>query len=959
MGAPGSMHAFLFTDVAGSTALWERFPREMHRAYARHDAIVRAAADAHHGLVFKVIGDAFQIAYPDANAALASATEMQRALCDEAWPLPMPFQIRMALHAGDIAPDAFGDFRSPILNRLGRLLGASHGGQILVSDAMAKRIEPDRHRGITLRSLGTHRLRDFPEAEPIYQVEGDGLPADFAPIVTAELRRYNLPAPPNGLIGRGDDCELITTLFEQSARLITLTGPGGAGKTRLALEAGHRLRHRWHDGVILVELAAIQDPDLLLPTIADTLGVSSDGEQTPGEAVTAWLTDRELLLVLDNFEQIIDAARDVARLLAAAPGLRILVTSREALHIRAERLLPVELLPVPEAEADDDLSAIAAAPAVQLFVERATAVAPRFTLNAGNARDIAAICRQVEGLPLAIELAAARIGMLSPGALLARLTHRLDLLTGGARDLPDRQQTLRATIGWSYDLLPAHDQALFRSLAVFNGGFDLAAATGVCGRESSEQMQDELHALIGKHLLNRVIRGDDERYLMLESVRAYALEALIANDEEPDTRRRHAGWYHQWLVRSTDLREPAGLNRLDTEHSNLRAAIAWADEAGEDTINLELAGGLARFWQFRGYITEGRSSLERALTSTPDLPSRARLTALSEAGTLANANGDYRTARERFEAALAMAESLNDQSAISAALNSIGGVILADGGTAESEHFFQRSRDVADAAGDRKRSGAAISNLGAVAHYRGDLAAARTLYEAALDIARERDDHFGIAITTGNLLILLAPFAESHPEALVYGEESLRYYDLLGDHQGKGYAFDGLGTIADANGDADGARGYYEQSLAQFQAAEDPSGIAKAIGGLGSVALLGGDLTGAAVLLRDSVRSYLTLEERDSVANLLDALAEIAATAGEYAVAAQLLGATEQIRLDLDVTIPAQSAERRQSTIALTRKSLGPETFTAMRAAGMTTHLEHIVALACSFKFDIDKARTA
>jgi tetratricopeptide (TPR) repeat protein len=446
---------------------------------------------------------------------------------------------------------------------------------------------------------------------------------------------------------------------------------------------------------------------------------------------------------------------------------------------------------------------------------------------------------------------------------------------------------------------------------------------------------------------------------MLESVRAFALESLTEANEEPGTRQRHASWFHGWVVSSPDLRDPSGLDRLETEHNNLRAAIAWADDSGESAITLELAGALARFWQFRGYVTEGRQHLERALATTPDTPSAARLRALSEAGTLANANGDYAAALTRFEAALAMAETLGDQSAVSAALNSIGGVVLADGDTARAESFFARSLAVAEAAGDRKRAGVATSNLGAVAHFRGDLETARAHYETALTISRELNDTFNIALATGNLLILLAPFPESHDEAIAYGQESLQRYDELGDHQGKGYAYDGLGTIAESRGDAATARSWYEQSLAQFRAAEDPSGIAKAIGGLGSVALMLGDRHGAAELLRESLRAYLELEERDAVANLLDILAEIALAEGAAEVAARLLGATDRLREELDVTAPAQLVTRRQATANYTRNSLGDEQFHAEQESGAQLTIEAAANVACSFAVSVDNQYVA
>jgi len=557
-------------------------------------------------------------------------------------------------------------------------------------------------------------------------------------------------------------------------------------------------------------------------------------------------------------------------------------------------------------------------------------------------------------LPLAIELAAARIAMLSPAALLARLTHRLDLLTGGARDLPDRQQTLRATIGWSYDLLSAADRELFRSLAVFSGGFDLNAAGGITETTDLDGLRANLDALAEKHLLGRIRRGDEDRYVMLESVRAFALEALTEANEAALTRRRHAGWYHRWVVESPDLHDPAGLDRLEIEHNNLRAAIAWADESGEAAINLELAGALARFWQFRGYVTEGRRALERALANTPDEPSPARQTALSEAGTLANANGDYAAARGYFEAALTMAETLHDQSAIAAALNSIGGVVLADGDTAQAESFFTRSLSVAEAAGDRKRQAVALSNLGAVAHYRGDLETARHQYEAALEIARDLNDLFNIALLTGNLLMLLAPFEESTSEAIGFGEESLHCYELLGDHQGKGYAYDGLGTVAETRKDGASARSYYEQSLAQFRAAEDPTGIAIAIFGLGNAARLVGDRLGALTLLRESLRLYSDLGESDGRAAVLDELASLAVTGGNGQAASILLSAANRIRYDTGLTPSHSVDQRRTETEALVRASLSEREIDMNTERGEQLSLEEALRFALSFELLID-----
>jgi class 3 adenylate cyclase len=478
---PSGTVTFLFTDVEGSTRLWDSHPTAMRGAIDRHLTILDEAVAAHHGVHFKTIGDAIQAAFPTAADGLAAAVAAQQALTAEPWPDPPgPLRVRMALHAGAAIP-VDGDYLAPSLNRVSRLLFVSHGGQILLTETIRRLLEGSLPPETTLRNLGEHRLRDLLEPERIWQVAAPGLLADFPPLISLDARPHNLPAPPTPLIGRESDVAAVLQAFREGTRLVSITGPGGTGKTRLALETAAELMDDYPDGVWFLDLSGLHDPDLLLPQIAATLGVRESGAQPVAERLAGHFAGQCVLLVLDNLEQFRPqgtVGRVIADLLAAAPGLAILATSRAPLRLRFERELPLSPLAVPVA-ADTTIEALSISPSVRLFVERAQAVRPGFVLGPRNAAAIAALCRRLDGLPLALELAAARVRTLTPADILMRLGERLDLLADAKADRPDRQRTMEAAVAWSFDLLGPAEQAAFRRLSVFVGGSTLEAAEAV------------------------------------------------------------------------------------------------------------------------------------------------------------------------------------------------------------------------------------------------------------------------------------------------------------------------------------------------------------------------------------------------------------------------------------------------------------------------------------------------
>src|SRR5215207_6071760 len=585
---------FLFTDVEGSTSLWERNPKAMPEALVRHDEIMRTAIEAHNGHVFKTVGDAFHATFSAAPDALEAALEAQRALLHEAWDLTGPLRVRMALHTG-VAEERDGDFFGPSLNRVARLLSAGHGGQILLSLATQELVRDRLPDESGLRDLGERRLKDLSSPEHVFQITASGLRSEFPSLNTLDMRRNNLPTQPTPLIGRERELEEVLSMLRSThVRLLIFTGPGGTGKTRLGLQAAAELTDEFEDGVFFVALAAIRDPALVAPTITRTLGLTESSNQPPEEILKGYLRDRQTLLVLDNFEQILASAALLDALLSAAPGLKVLATSRTALRLYGEHEFAVPPLSLPDTGSLPPVEHLTRYEAVRLFLDRARAIRPDFSLTEENAPAVIEICSRLDGLPLAIELAAARIKLLPPQAMLSRLGNRLKLLTGGARNLPERQRTLRNAIAWSHEMLDEGEKTLFARLAVFSGGSTLEAIEAVCDAEGDLPVDalDGVSSLLDKSLLRQEEGLEGEpRFAMLETIREYAREELEESGDAEEVKRAHAEYFLA-LAEEADpeLKGPGQLEwlqRLETEHDNMRAAFTWALRQEEVELGLQ------------------------------------------------------------------------------------------------------------------------------------------------------------------------------------------------------------------------------------------------------------------------------------------------------------------------------------------------------------------------------------
>jgi predicted ATPase/class 3 adenylate cyclase len=596
---PTGTVTFLFTDLEGSSRLWEQYPEEMQPALARHDAIVREAIESHHGYVVKTTGDGFHAAFATASDAVDAAIDAQLGLVGETWSDTEPLRVRMGVHTG-AAEVRDGDYYGPALNRAARLMSVGHGDQVLVSGATAELMRGSR---VELLDLGSHHLRDLGEPERVFQVVRADLRSEFGPLRSLDAFSTNLPLQVTTFVGRDRDIAEVIDALAQS-RVVTLIGVGGVGKTRLAVQTAAELLPRYRDGVWLCELGPLSDSDQVPDVVAAALGVQQRPEQSIAESLVTALRAKEMLVVLDNCEHLLDAAAQlVAAIIESCPGVRVLATGREGLGVPGERMMMVRSLPVPGTRARTE--EILAADAVRLFTGRAEQAGGGIDLDDETAATVAHLCRRLDGIPLAIELAAARTRMMSPKEIAARLDERFRLLTGGSRTAVERHQTLRRAVEWSYDLLEQRERSVLDRLGVFAGGFTLDAAEAVVSGDDIDSLEvfDCIAHLVDKSLVVAEREHLDTRYRLLETIRSYALERLDDNDATDLMRRRHATWCAAFMaevsagVRGRD--EPIWLQRVYREVDNIRAALTWAIGADDADLSMALLGDFGH-WSLMG-----------------------------------------------------------------------------------------------------------------------------------------------------------------------------------------------------------------------------------------------------------------------------------------------------------------------------------------------------------------------
>jgi predicted ATPase/class 3 adenylate cyclase len=849
---PTGTVTFLFTDIEGSTRLWERDASAMHSALARHDEIVRSAIEGREGHVFKTLGDAFCCAFSSAPEALGAAISAQRALHDEEWGEGGVIRVRMALHTGAVEEQG-GDYFGPALNRVARLLSAGHGGQTLLSLATQELVRDALPVDARLDDLGERRLKDLFRPERVFQISTPDLPSDFPPLRTLESLRNNLPLQPTPLVGREREVgEVCGRLRLEEIRLLTLTGPGGTGKTRLALQAGADVLEDFEDGVFFVSLAAVTDPDLFYTEIAGALGLQESGDVSLEDLLKEYVGRRELLLLLDNLEQVLEAAPLVGELLSAAPRLKVLATSRIPLGIYGEHEYAVPPLSVPDPKHLPNLGALSQYEAVRLFIERAGAAKAGFEITSENAPAVAEICARLDGLPLAIELAAARIKLLPPKVLLTRLSNRLKLLTGGAKDLPARQRTLRGAIEWSHELLEEGEKTLFARLSVFSGGRTLEAIEAICDAEGDLPVDalEGVSSLLDKSLLLREETSEEEsRFVMLETIHEYAREKLHESGEAAGVSRLHAEYFLAFAEEAEpELEGPdqaSWMERLEADHDNFRAALSWLLEAGQAESALRIGGALWRFWKSRGHLSEGRRWLSAGLAAGETAPVGVRARAMLVLGDLDVTQGDYPQGEEKLEAGLALCREAGNRRGEALALNILGFIASERNDLERAEKLLEESLALGRKDGMPVVIHNALNGLAVLAINRNDYARASVLQEEGLGMARAAGDVRGISIHTINLgLRALAQNAFERAEALF--REARELFWKLGDLLNASIADLNLGNLALARNDFDLAEEQGVKVVVDLQERAEVWGIDGALDVLGSVAASRGEIRRAA-----------------------------------------------------------------------------------------------------------------
>jgi predicted ATPase/class 3 adenylate cyclase len=1006
---PGGTVTFLFTDIEGSTRLWEQHPEAMRQALARHDVVLRSTIETQGGYVFKTMGDQFCAAFATAPAALAAALAVPRALQAEAWEETGPLKVRLALHTGT-AEQRDGDYFGPALNRVARLLAVGHGGQVLLSEATQSLVQDDLPPGASLKDLGSHRLRDLQRAEPIYQLLHPDLPADFPPLRSLGSFSHNLPQQVTSFIGREQEMTEIRHRLA-ATRLLTLTGAGGAGKTRLSLQVAADLVDSYRDGVWLVEFAPLADPALVPQALATVLSV----QEEPGVPITQTLAQhlkpKHLLLLLDNCEHLLSACAQLTdALLRQCPEVTLLATSREGLGIAGETLYRVPSLSLPDPQhlpqaGDELLSSVTQYQAVRLFIDRAVAVQPGFAVTNSNAPAVAEVCHRLDGIPLAIELAAARVRVLPVEQIATRLNDRFRLLTGGSRTALPRQQTLRALIDWSYDLLTVPERTLLQRVSVFAGGWTLEAAEAVGSGNGIEEWEvlDLLTGLVDKSLVLYEERDGQGRYRLLETVRQYGRERLVESGEAETVRERHVVFFlHLAGAKAPDfVRIERGLtkeqaDRLEVEHDNFRAALEWSDAAaslperpsGDPALTLvRLATALGAFWILRGYWTEGYHWLMRAAEATAkpdntqDDSERTKLRALTLlwCGRLTQYRGFWEQARLPLQEALSLFRRLGDGRGAAAALLELGweppgqlevmeesldhfrrlgdraGVGLAlDRLSVRSydQRHYLRARQLAEEGTAVERElgrtvGLAylLNCAGLAADGLGEMEQARAFFQQSLEIHQELGNKYGMAVGLANLGRTYRPERDLE-RARDMTSDGLTLARELGRRADIAHLLLNVGEIAAALGDPDAARHHLDEAWSIGHDLGDTDLILPSLLQLAAVAREEGDPHTTHRLLAEGLNVAREAQDDAGLARALEGFAALALTRQQAERAARLLGTAEAIRESSNSPRPPIAREEYENTVSTVRAALGEAAFAAAWAAGQAMSLEEAVECA-------------
>ncbi|MEP6660970.1 MAG: tetratricopeptide repeat protein [Acidimicrobiales bacterium] len=877
-GARARTETFLFSDIEGSTRLLRRLGYDYGDVLEAHRRMLRSAFAAHGGEEQSTAGDSFFVVFPIASEAIAAAVDAQLALVAYAAGAIDSVRVRMGIHSGE-ALLAFGDYIGLAVHEAARIVAVGHGGQILVSE-VTRRLAEEMSAPLSFRDVGDHRLKDFDQPLRLYQVCHPDLPADFPSLRTLAMTPNNLPRALTSFVGR--EREMVTAAeLVRGNRFVTLTGPGGIGKTRLATELAATLSVDYSAGVWLAELAHVDAPDRVPGTVAAAAGLHEEAGVTPTAALVDWIGGRRLLLLLDNCEQVLSAcAALVTQLLAVCPELTVLATSREPLAAVGETVWRVPPLSTPSA--------------ADLFVDRARAVRSGFEVTDADTPVLIDICSQLDGIPLAVELAAARASALSLARLASRLDDRFRLLSGVRHGGAARHRTLHAVVDWSFDLLTEPERVLFRRLSALSGWFTLEAAEEVGAGKglAKDDVVDVLTQLVDRSLVMFEDGRLESRYRMLETIREYAAEKLAEANEEQST----GEGLLEWCVRlaeegSAQLQGPEQsrwLGVLAANHDSVRAALAWGLASEANGAVGRLAAAMGRFWLVRGHWNEGRTWLERALAEPAEPAVRMRL--LVRAAALAVVQGDEEVSRAMGNEALALAEEVREPETEAAAYFALGVDAWSRRDFAATQASFDHALALSRAVDDVHGTAAALAGLGSLAWANGQMDTARRLLEESLTIRRRVGDDHGIAVSLNNLAAVAQ--AEGDLDGVrTLAAESLRISRALEDTEGIAAALHHLAEVTEAQGDLEAATALAQESLTLGRQLGDRRGAASAEETLGRLARASGDQSAALAFFDRSLTAHAELSDVSAVVGVLITIAELALDARRPDVATRLASA--------------------------------------------------------------------
>ncbi len=950
---PSGTVAFLFTDIEGSTRLAQEFPDTLPAAIERHNEILKKAIESNKGYVFEFVGDAFCAAFESADDAIKAAYEAQFNLNSEEWK-DARIKVRMGIHCGKCEWNGSNYMGYITLARTQRIMSVAYGGQILLSSDAHGLKRGKIPECISFREFGERRLKDLIQPVRIFQLASSEIPSEFPQLKTLDARPNNLPVQLTSFVGRVEEIKKIKDLLN-GTHLLTLAGTGGVGKTRLAMQVAADIIDDYSNGVWIVELADITDPKFLPQAIAQAIGVKEEPKRELEETLKEYLQDKEILLILDNCEHVIDAcAKLVEKLLESCQKMKIIATTREILKCSGEQVHHVAPLTLHNPRKKISPEKLTQYEGVRLFVERALSVNPGFRVTNENAKALAEICHQLDGIPLSIELAAARMKVLSVEKISERLSDMFKLLTGGKRTALPRQQTLRAMIDWSYELLSENEKTLLRRLAVFAGGWTLEEAEEVCTDEKLDEL-DILDLLSNLNEKSIVMYSEDkERYRMLETIRQYGEEKLSEFNEGNLISEKHLGYY----LKLSELAEPnlKGVNQrewleqLEEEHGNLQAALTWSLKAEKNEEGVRLAAALGRFWLIRGHLSMGRRWMESVLLNGKSVSKPVKSNALNLSGLLAYGQGDYSHAKQLYEESLALRRETDDKKRIAETLSNLGDVAYSQGEYEQANSLCEENLLLQRELGDERSIALSLNTMGMIAYSQGDYGNAQKLFQESLDLRNKLGDKRSIAYSLNNLGLTHFSLGKYEQSEKFY-EESLALQRELGNKQGIAASLHNLGLVLFSQKNLEKAKEFYEESLLMHRELGDKRGISSSLNNLGKVEISNGDYERTRKLTEESLKLRLEIGDKMGIAESLIQSSEIMSIEGNFRESLLILSYIDTTFKSMGVSWEGDYVLTHDRIISGIKEKFSDEEFSKYFEEGKSITQEQVLELVFSMNY--------